>query len=94
MQLDHDLLALTAKERLELARLRRRQNKARRKQNPSGKVVGYGHVPNSPEIVAFLQEVTKRRQEASLATEKSPPRVSSRWRALLHTIWPRLRPKE
>ena len=53
---------LTRKERTELAKLVREHNRRRRKQNPTGKVVGIKRIPNSPKIVEFFAKVTKRRR--------------------------------
>ena len=69
MRIDPNQPILTRNEKLKLADLVRRQNKVRRKQNPTGKVVGISRIPNSPEIEEFFAEVSRKRQaEATGAT--------------------------
>ena len=69
MRIDPNQHILTREERLKLANLVRRQNKWRRKQNPTGRVVGIRRIPNSPEIEQFFVEISKKRQsEATGAT--------------------------
>jgi hypothetical protein len=41
----------------------------RRKENPTGRVVGISRIPNSPEIEKFFEDIAKKRQaEANGAT--------------------------
>ena len=69
MKINANQPILTREERLKLAKLVRKQNKMRRKQNPRGRVVGISRIPSSPEIEKFFADITKKRQvEATGAT--------------------------
>ena len=61
MKIDRNQPILSREERLKLHNLVRKQDKMRRKENPTGRVAGIRRMPNSPEIERFFADITKKR---------------------------------